>query len=205
MSFIEIFSSSSEPEKRPGQEFVRRPWLGQPEDELGVCVNLGLVLGRSTTGVVALSYAVAYSSGVYLELRALARSLRRSEMQRLFHEQHIDEIDPEEGLPDAFLRIGLELPGGERVSNLGRRTPWMHEEEPRRPVFHQAGGGGGHLDDHTVALRPGYWLWPLPSPGTIRISCEWPLVDISLATAEIDADALRDAASRATPLWEEDA
>jgi len=46
-----------------------------------------------------------------------------------------------------------------------------------------------------------YWLWPLPEPGTIRVSCEWPIVGISLSTAEIDGAALVEAATRTLPLW----
>jgi hypothetical protein len=46
-----------------------------------------------------------------------------------------------------------------------------------------------------------YWVWPLPEPGTIRVSCEWPLVDIALSTVEIDGAALVDAATRVLPLW----
>ena len=50
-------------------------------------------------------------------------------------------------------------------------------------------------------MKPGYWLWPLPPPGPLRISCEWPLVDIAMTTVEIDANNLLGAASRARSLW----
>ena len=50
-------------------------------------------------------------------------------------------------------------------------------------------------------MNPGYWLWPLPRTGPLRISCEWPFVDIALTTVEIDGDALLDAASHARHLW----
>ena len=47
----------------------------------------------------------------------------------------------------------------------------------------------------SVTMKPGYWFWPLPPPGLLRISCEWPLVDITLTTVEIDGHTLLDAAS----------
>jgi hypothetical protein len=34
-----------------------------------------------------------------------------------------------------------------------------------------------------------------------RVSCEWPLVEISLSTAGIDGAELVDGASRVLPLW----
>jgi hypothetical protein len=46
-----------------------------------------------------------------------------------------------------------------------------------------------------------YWVWPLPQPGTIRVSCEWPLVGISLSAAELDGAVLVEAATRVLPLW----
>ena len=47
-----------------------------------------------------------------------------------------------------------------------------------------------------MSLRPHFWLWPLPNAGTIRVSCEWPAVDIPLSTVEIDAGELAAAAER---------
>ena len=46
-----------------------------------------------------------------------------------------------------------------------------------------------------------YWVWPLPRPGTIRVSCEWPLVGISLSTVDVDGAPLTEAASRVLSLW----
>jgi hypothetical protein len=48
-----------------------------------------------------------------------------------------------------------------------------------------------------------YWVWPLPEPGTIQVSCEWPLVAIALSTVEIDGAVLveaRNACFRCGPL-----
>jgi hypothetical protein len=58
-------------------------------------------------------------------------------------------------------------------------------------------GGSG-----TVTMNPRYWLWPLPPPGPLRVSCEWPVAGIELASVEIDAAAIRAASTRARTLWE---
>jgi hypothetical protein len=50
-------------------------------------------------------------------------------------------------------------------------------------------------------VQPGYWLWPLPPSGPLRISVEWPALEVELASVEIDATMIRTAAGRARPLW----
>src|SRR4051794_36635496 len=117
------------------EEDWHRPWSGQPNDELGVAVPLGVVVGRSDTGVVALSHAIAYSEGVYFEFLAVARGLPRAQATMIFHEQHVFGRDE---LPEGLLRLGLELPGGARASNLGA-DPRMTADDPEGPVFVQCG------------------------------------------------------------------
>jgi hypothetical protein len=65
----------------------------------------------------------------------------------------------------------------------------------------QHGGGGGMSDDRSVTMRPAFWLWPLPPAGPLRLSCEWPIVDIALSSIELDAGDLRGASSGSTRLW----
>jgi hypothetical protein len=180
-------------------EPVRPVWM-QPEDELAAAVPLGAVVGRSEQGVVGLSHALVFSRGVSFSLVALARGLSRRTAQQIFHEQHT--ADPED-LPDGFVRVGLELADGVRVSNLGRRHPWglKPDEEPDGPIFHHSGGGGGTGRADGVAMRNDYWLWPLPPEGPVRVSCEWPAAAIELSTVEVDGAALVAAAARVVPLW----
>lgn len=181
---------------------MRPLWFGPPEQELGVVVPQGVVLGRSDRAVVALSHAVAYSTGVAFDFLAAARDLSRSEANRVFHEQHLSD---EEELPNTFLRIGFELADGGRVSNLSgsraHRNLMSPDATPEGPLLLRHAGGGGTSSGGDVAMKPGYWLWPLPPPGPVRISCEWPFVDIALSTVEIDGAALLDAASQVRSLW----
>jgi hypothetical protein len=201
MSFVESFGIG-EPDDDAGtpEERVRPPWHGPPEDELGIAVPQGLVIARSERGVVALSFTVAYSTGVSFQFVAQARGLSHSAAQRLFHEQHM--FDDE--LPDGLLRLGLELPGGARVSNLGgrrARRAFMGQEEPDGPVLVPHAGGGGMSSSDRVSMLPAYWLWPLPQPGTLSVSCEWPTVEIPLTMIEIDTGPVVAAAAESTPLW----
>jgi hypothetical protein len=204
MSFTEVFGFAEGEPNQPGEP-LRPPWFGPPDDELGVAVPQGIVLARSERGAVGLSHAIAHPSGLLFEFLAHARGLSHAQANLLFHEQHIFE---DEEMPDGLLRLGMELPGGARVSNLGGRRAqgkaMSAEEEPGGPVLFPAAGGGGMSEGDRVVMHPVYWLWPLPEPGPLRISCEWPVADIPLATIEIDAGPLVAAAANSTSLWSSD-
>jgi hypothetical protein len=180
-------------------KFEAPGWFGPSDDELGVHVSLNAIVGRSENGVVALSHAVAHSNGLAFEFVAQARGLRGAQPNQIFHEQHMWQIDPNE-LPDGFLRIGLELPDGTRVSNLASRRNLDPHVQPSGSVLLQAGGGTGQSGDGFATMRPGFWLWPLPEAGLLRLSIEWPIVEIPLSTIELDGAPLREAADRVLPL-----
>jgi hypothetical protein len=193
------FVTASEVGATEPDELRRRPWHGPPEDELGVAVALGLVLGRGERGAVGLSHAIVHPTGVLLQLLAVARGLTQAEANAVFHEQFGFGGDE---LPPGLLRFGLELPGGARLSNVSPDAlRVLHEdEEPAAPVLVPTGGGGGQGYSDRAVLRNAYWLWPLPEPGPLRFACEWPLTGIPQTTSEIDGAALVAAASGATPL-----
>jgi hypothetical protein len=180
----------------------RPTWFGPPDQELGVTVPVDRIVARSESGVVALSNAVVYSTGIVFDFAARARGLSRSQANRLFHEQHLSG-DAE--LPDSLLRIGFEFADGRRASNLGGlrahgqiMTP---DAEPTEPVLMPTGGGGSETGTGLVSLRPAYWLWPLPPSGPLQIASEWPIVAIPLTTMEVDGGKLVEAARRPIDLW----
>lgn len=196
-----MFVSGAAGDEPEPERYERPPWLGPPADELGRAVDLSVVLGRGDRGVVALSHAIAYSTGIELHVVARAGGVSRSDAARFFHEQHMGVLDPDEELPAGFLRLGLELPGGTRVSNLRNvLRSRAFEAEPDGPVLLMHGGGGGQAGQDSVETKPAYWLWPLPEAGTIRISCEWPLAEIPFTTVELDTAPLREAAARVVRL-----
>jgi hypothetical protein len=199
---MQMFRMGDDDDESLPEEQKRPRWFGPPEEELGVVIPQSIVLARSERAVVALSHALVYSMGVAFDFVAQARGLARTEANRVLHEQHMFE---EKDLPDALLRIGFELADGSRVSNLGgwgaHRTLMSPDAEPEGPILIPYAGGGGGSTGGQVTMQPGYWLWPLPTPGPLQISCEWPLVDIALTTVEIDVTPLVDAAQQARSLW----
>jgi hypothetical protein len=197
VGFVDVFRVDDENDQPhvAAPRFDPPEWFGPSDDELGVHVSLNAIVGRSEHGVVALSHAVAYSTGLTFELVAQARELRGTQPDQIFHAQHMWQIDPSE-LPDGFLRIGLELPDGTRVSNLAGRRTLDPETRPPGSILIQAGGGTGLSGDGSATMRPGFWLWPLPAPGPLRLSVEWPVVGIPLSTVEVDGAQLSAAADR---------
>jgi len=199
--FFHPTGESSEDERG---EVAPRPWspaLGPPGDEIGVAVPLALVLARSENTVVALRQATVHSQGVTLDLVGLARGLGRREASRLMHEQHLFEVEEP---TDAFLRIGLELPDGRRVSNLGVRGPggrFASLDEPAELVFFEHGGGSSGGGGGQLTVQRTFWLWPLPEAGAIQVFCEWPALGIPLTSVELDVAQLAEAKARVVPLW----
>jgi hypothetical protein len=196
MGFVDVLRVDDD-DQPPGDALKFDPpeWFGPSDDELGVHLSLNAVVGRSDNGVIALSHAVVHSKGLTFELLAQARGLRGAQPNQIFHEQHMWQIDPYD-LPDGFLRIGVELPDGTRVSNLAGRRNLDFETRPRGSVLVQAGGGGGQSGDGFATMRPAFWLWPLPEPGTLQLAVEWPVVGIPLSTVGVDGAQLSAAAER---------
>jgi hypothetical protein len=203
VSFTQVFGFSQDDDDSDSPPEPQRPtWFGPPEHELGITIALESVIARSESGVVGISHAVVYSTGVAFDFVARARGLSRSQANRLFQEQHMFE---EEDLPDSLLRIGFEFADGRRASNLGgwraHRKLMTPNAEPEDPVLVPHAGGGGNAARGEVSLQPGYWLWPLPPSGPLRIVCEWPIVEIPLTTIEIDGGKLVEASGRRIDLF----
>jgi hypothetical protein len=208
MSFDELFPRPPDDDADAAEDeedSVLPAWFGPRQDELGIAMPQALVVARSDRGVVALSHVVAHSTGAAFVFVAEVRDVKQSRIHAVFHAQQ-HGFEAHDGPPDEFLRIGLELADGVRVSNLAGRFPWRDlddDEPPPGPVFHgHLGGGGMSGGSRGVTMQPRYWLWPLPPPGPLRIWCEWPMAGIALANVEIDGAAIRAASTRALPLWE---
>jgi hypothetical protein len=107
-----MFQFGDDEGESPPEEPKPPRWFGPPENELGVVLPQSIVLAHAERGVVALSHAVVYSTGVAFEFVAEARGLARSDANRVFHEQHM--LEEQEDLSEALLRIGFELANGSR-------------------------------------------------------------------------------------------
>jgi len=181
------------PPPEPPEPHRQPVWLGPPENELGVAVPVPVLLVGTDELAIGLTGVVAYSSGLQLhvELRRRTEPDDLDVMHAHMRRRHArgGEIAPE------VLRFGVQLADGRKATNLDLR-PWSLGEEPAGPLLVERGGGGGGR-----AWSFGYWLWPLPPPGTLTVAVEWPAAGVQLTTHGLDAAPLLEAAARSHPLW----
>jgi hypothetical protein len=166
---------------------------------LGGVVPTELMLARSETAAVALGSILAFPDGFEFNLHVWTRgrTVRRRRFGFSPVRLDLDDLEPDEPLPDELLRFGIEFPDGARVSNLD--TPsWRLSPDATEPQhgMSSSSGGGSDRDYHSE-----WWAWPLPNDGLVGFVCEWPLHGIPETRVELDASLFQDAATRAQPVW----
>lgn len=191
MGFFEVPPPPPEPEqpRRPKQ-----PWAGSPDHVIGGSVPGDITVARTDNVAIIVRHLIAYPEGLEFSL----------DVHRRAHQWDDPFADAMpfrmgrhgRGMPDEILRFGVEFSDGRKATTL---DGWEgHRGEPASPRLIPRGGGGGG----TRWIQE-YWLWPLPPPGSLAFVCEWPAQGVELTRAEIDAEAVIEAAERAEVLWEE--
>jgi hypothetical protein len=199
MSFFEL---PPPPEREPLEERPQPEWSGPPENVLGVGVPIRIVLARTYDTAVLLDHVTAYPTGLRFDVTVSVRKFPDEEFQDLFHDirmwRHGRARRAAEGLPPELLRFGVLLADGGKATSLGEFWPVGAQgaEAPTGPILMEQGGGGGGRQ-YTF----GYWLWPLPPPGPLTFVVEWPARGIEETRVEVDAEPIREAASRTETLW----
>jgi hypothetical protein len=101
-----------------------------------------------------------------------------------------------------MLRVGVRFADGRSA---GRSATWpgggsMSKDDqgiPTEPVLRMTGGGGG-----TGRWRFGAWVFQLPPEGPLEIFVGLPVAGLEEASVTVDGGSVREAASRATVLWQ---
>ena len=99
--------------------------------------------------------------------------------------------------PPECVRFSVTFSDGTTISNLD-----AHGTNPRGILQIGDGGGSAGPQSDWVRYDLGWWLSPLPPPGDLVFGVEWPYARLLRSDARADAEALREAASRAQPLSE---
>jgi hypothetical protein len=183
------------PPPEPPEEYRQPAWIGPPENELGVAVPVRRVLYRNDDLAIALLGVVAFSNGLELQVVMRRRKLAEEPDHLMHMHMHGRHARGGELAPEVF-RFGVEYADGRKATNLGFPTG---PEEPTSPVLMQRGGGGGGR-----SWNFGYWLWPLPPAGRLRVLVEWPALGIPLTDVELDGATLVAAAADVDVLWPDD-
>lgn len=165
-----------------------------PRDVLPGSVGLEFVLAATDTVALSLTSVLVWPQGALLMLWFSARAEQPPLAPYPLPTQ------PEPGArfapSDQGLTLTVEFSDGRHVQHDGGNPFDRSYRDPARPVLVLQG----------AALRPdapgysGYWLWPLPPPGELRLRCSWPAHQLAGA-GSVDGAVLAAAASRARPIW----
>ncbi len=191
MGFFDNHPAAAPPEP---DEPPAPPVWDKPDGAIGVLAADQFVLGRSDDAAIAITGLTAFTTGFEFTLTALLR--RHDRHGRTFHFNLRRPYLEDDGLPDEFIRLGLQFADGTVATNLDRSPFDLEGIEPVGPLLWERGGGGGGR-----RYDQGYWVWPLPPAGPLTFVCAWPAKGIPESRAEIDAQPILDAATRATVLW----
>ncbi len=93
------------------------------------------------------------------------------------------------GPPAECVRVEVKFPDGVTISNVGRYGEMFGVLDPR-------GGDGGSARGGWRRHDMGWWLSPLPPPGEVIFSIEWPAAGLARIEAGVDAEPLLEAAKR---------
>jgi hypothetical protein len=173
-----------EPAGRPARP-PAPAWVAPPEHVLGVGVALNVVVARGESALIAVTDALAYPDGVVLGVLALRREAAR-------HRGLVPRGGAFGGDHPGDARFGVGFPDGRRA--LAGRPAGGGE-----PGIALTLQGGGATEWRAGARL---YLWPLPPPGALTFAAAWEALGLPETTVVIDAAPLREAAGRATVLWE---
>ena len=196
----DFFEPPPPPPREPEPEPARLPpWVGAPRGMLPGVVALELVVARTDRVAVCVTRLGAYPTGFEFDLRTVSTPGKPDlELDPLLfgpHRHRARRAGADQSLLDEMLRFGVQFADGGKATNTGG-TFHHQDDPPPGPVMSSGGGGGGGGDWHQEN-----WVWPLPPPGPLLFVCEWPAVRIPVSRAEIDAQLVIDAASRAQALF----
>jgi hypothetical protein len=159
-------------------------------------VAVELLIAGNQAAAVYIGRCAAYQEGFEFELRVIASGSDPSvELDPSLNGVYHRPGRPPGSSYEEMLRFGVEFSDGRKATNVGGRHP-LSDDEPTEPVLQGQGGGGGGL-----RWRQDFWMWPLPPPGPLSFVCEWPAAGIPLTRAQVDGQALIDAAARAQQLF----
>jgi hypothetical protein len=141
---------------------------------------------------VRLARLTVYPSGVEVEVEVARRP--GSPDQDIFGDLY-QPIDRTGRVRPEILRIDVVFADGRRASSV---APYLDAQRPPdRPVLVPSSGGGS-----SGTYRQILWLWPLPPPGPLVVSCRWPAVGLESAQLDLDGTVIAAAAARAERLWD---
>lgn len=160
-----------------------------PPRMIGGYVTGPVPIARSGRLVIVARQVLAFPAGVEVEVEAHARGSRAG-----------------------MAPVPAELPGHPPLQFHVRFADGRQAAQDDDTGLHSGRGpmlmvtgaqvsSGGPDDPEDVRLT--LWIWPLPPPGPVTVTCSWPSRVLHAARLVLDGDAIQVAASQAQPLWPE--
>ncbi|MFC1438820.1 hypothetical protein ABUW04_11170 [Streptacidiphilus sp. N1-10] len=163
------------------------PEWSMPPPMVGGHVTGPVVVARSERAILIVRQVLAYSNGLGIEVEAYGRGTYRQEQGR----------GPD---LDHGLRFSLLIADG-RVARMDDESGLR---DGRGPMMTNAGGQSGGGYDGSEDVRLSLWVWPLPPPGPVVLTCSWERAGLAEAKLTLDPDAIRTAAAASEPYWRTD-
>jgi hypothetical protein len=154
-----------------------------PPPMIGGHVIGPVLIARSDQCVVAVRHVLAFPAGVEVEVEAHGRQGRQG---------------PEDLTGYPQLRFRLSFADGREAAQ-DDEAGLRNGLGPMLSVTASEGSSGGPDDDEHVRLS--LWIWPLPPPGPVTMTCSWPDRGLQGAGLVLDGAEIRAAASQAVPFW----
>ena len=170
-------------------------WTGPPK-MVGGHVAGPRFIARSENVVVAIRQVLAYPNGVEINVEAHAHGPSVDGSSPVRVPSSADEVFFNHQ-PRFAVRFadGTEVVQDDEYWLRGGHGPTLMVSGARR-----GSGGPDNPEDAIVTL----WLWPLPPPGPLTLTCSWQRRGLDASTV-LDGDAIRAAAEQAMPFWPEHA
>jgi len=156
---------------------------------IGGYVTGPVVITHSGSLVIAARQVLAFLAGAEVEVEAHARGSRAGTAP-------VPADLP--GHPP--LRFHVQFADGREAAQ-DDETGLHSGRGPMLVVTGSQISSGGPDDPEDVRLS--LWIWPLPPPGPVTVTCSWPSRGLHDARLVLDGDAIQAAARRAQPFWPE--
>jgi hypothetical protein len=160
-----------------------------PPQMIGGHVTGPVLIARSDQFVLAARQVLAFPVGVEVQVEAHARGAWPGEMPLPGPEDFADHPQPRFRVRFADGRAAAQ---DDEAGLRSGRGPMLVVSGLER----SSGGPDGRED-----IRLGLWIWPLPPPGPLTVTCSWPNRGLHDAALLLDGDAIRAAAGQARPYW----
>jgi hypothetical protein len=167
---------------------ARQPHAGPAQDEIGTLAMSGFVLARSNDVTVAIGGISAYSDGLLIHVVVLFADEQKREQ--------LDWSLQEYGRSPGRFRLGVVLPNGARATTGSGDAPPLESPTEGAVLTLQRSAAG------VLRWEGDYWLWPLPTPGSLVLGCRWRDRAIDETLVSLETEGLLAAAESSRPVWE---